>query len=223
LETEIRAGLPNRRQSVVQKAMTMPSWLLLSGLFSLVTVDRTAAEAPSVTSRTVDPASCLLLAEASAGLSTVDRPARPSAIDQHRRIRARLGVEMPQTPTMILVLAQATHHTTVAWSSVATRGEDGLWRIDTVGEESGVLIPMDPRPLDRSSKALSITASRALDAALADPCFYQEPAFQFRQGTLGATYFTMDIVTPAERRVIVWQGRPRGLTGRVSDLVIGPG
>ncbi len=144
-----------------------------------------------------------------------------SALAEHRALRARLGVELPSAPAMILVHAISSHHVTWEASAVAVRGADGRWRIDTVIEESSGLLRMESKAQPRKFETLSAGRSRRLDSLLQDRCLYAEPDLQFRDNSVEAWYSTMDIVTPSHRRTSAWVGGSRGVTGAVADLVIG--
>jgi len=49
----------------------------------------------------------------------------PSAIEEHRSLRASLGEPMPQTPTMIMVYGKGGHLATQEHNIVAVRATDG--------------------------------------------------------------------------------------------------
>jgi hypothetical protein len=149
-----------------------------------------------------------------------------SALADHEKLRTRLGADMPVGPTMILVLGTSSHYTTTKWSTAAVRGPDGLWRIDSVGEEGPALLRMETtRTLPVKSRTVSRAESRKLDLLLGDRCLYVEPDVQARahEYDVSAWYSVMDIVTPSRRRTVAWVGRSEGVTGAIADIILGRG
>jgi len=142
---------------------------------------------------------------------------------EQRALRARLGAPMPEAPTMVLISSDAAHHIREFFSTVAVRQGDGRWTLDTVGEESGALLRMEPKPLPAEHKTLSGAAARRLDRLLGDRCLDAEPPTQLhaREIGVGAMFHTMEIVTPRRHRVVAWTLRLRGTNGAIADLVIG--
>jgi len=148
----------------------------------------------------------------------------PDARAEHRALRARLGVAMPDAPTMVLFHVDSAHHTRWEGSVVAARGEDGRWSVDRIGEESSQLLTIRARVEPRTERLLSAAEGRRLDALLADRCLYAEPDRQApRDPGSGPTFFAMHVVTPARSRTVAWSGRSLGVTGAVADLVLGRG
>jgi len=94
----------------------------------------------------------------------------PSAIEEHRLLRASLDEPMPQEPTMIMVYGKGGHLATQEHSIVAVRSTDGLWRGTTVGR-SGIRVQDAPfRVIPRVEWTLDAAVGLQLDDVLSNYC-----------------------------------------------------
>lgn len=144
----------------------------------------------------------------------------PDLRAEHLALWRRLGAEIPQAESQVLIFNTAAHHTTLTWSLVASRGNDGRWRVEQIGEETSSLLRIEPRPF-RSRWDLTDEQGRDLDRLLADPCLSAEPpsAYPLDPPGIGATFWTMDIATPSLQRSSQAVGIGLGLTGLVAQTI----
>ncbi|MBP7703824.1 MAG: hypothetical protein KA105_00910 [Caulobacter sp.] len=147
---------------------------------------------------------------------------RTSALPAHEALRSRLGATLPTGATRLLIHTSARHHTLFETSTVAVRGADGVWRVDRVAEESSGLLTIEPKADPAKRWTLPAADGKALDAILADPCFYSEPDFYFDRAQIGHGMAIIDLETasPGHSRLAVQAGVRAGLTGQAIDLIL---
>jgi hypothetical protein len=137
-------------------------------------------------------------------------------------LRERYGVAVPEAREIIHIDSVAVHHTRLEWSVIAWRDAVGLWRISAVGEDGpGGLLPIERRLLPETISTLPARHGRALDRLLRSSALYREPVRRTGDIGIGAPFHVMQIVTPAGRTIVRWDGRLRGRTGHVADIVLG--
>jgi hypothetical protein len=139
------------------------------------------------------------------------------------QLRRRLGVEDPQSRSIIYVRSEAAHHLTDEYVRVATRGADGRWTIVSIGEERSGILQIEPQPLPRETNLLGPADSAALDRLLRMRALYGQRPPRERQAAIGAYFHVIEIVTPQGHVVMRWTGRLRGRLGRVASLIMGCG
>jgi hypothetical protein len=139
------------------------------------------------------------------------------------QLRRRLGVEDPESPSVIYVHSQAAHHVTDEYTRVATRGADGRWTIVSIGEERSGILRIAPQPSPRETRVLGPGDSAALDRLVHGRALYGQRPPREREAGIGGYVQTMEIVTPRGHVVTRWTGRLRGGLGRVADLIMGRG
>jgi hypothetical protein len=103
-------------------------------------------------------------------LPVASKPAHvaPSAIADHRMLRAAIGEPMPEASTMIMLFGRGGHLATEEHSIVLARDGDRLWHGTAVGR---IRIGQEPfRPLQRTEWTLDKAAGRQLDRAMARRC-----------------------------------------------------
>ncbi|GAA0665054.1 hypothetical protein FHT00_000983 [Sphingomonas insulae] len=137
-------------------------------------------------------------------------------------LRARLGVVLPATDTMIIIHGVAQHHTRTEWSIVASRSKDGQWTVERAGEEGPGLLAIEPHPLSASKTILTPDKGKALDRLLGDRQAYLEKV-SGGDLSIGGYASTMEIVTSGRTRRVDWTGRLVGKLGQIVDLVTSPG
>ncbi len=151
---------------------------------------------------------------------TLDRSA--PEIEQSLALRARYGVAAPEAREIIRVDSIAVHHTRTEWSTIAWRDTAGLWRISAVGEDGpGGLLPIEKSLLPERIRTLPARDGRALDRLLRSDGLYRETVRRTGDIGIGAFVHVMEIVTPTGKTVVRWDGRLRGRTGHVADIVLG--
>ncbi len=135
-------------------------------------------------------------------------------------LRARLGVTLPRSDSMIIVYGVAQHHTRSEWSVIAWRSPNGTWTVERAGEESSGLLRVKPHALPSSKKILTGSEAAQLDRLIKDKDVFRE-AVQAGEVSVGGFGSTMEIVTPKGKRTVDWVGRLTGKLGEIADLVIG--
>lgn len=141
---------------------------------------------------------------------------QPSQLAEHRALRSRLHLELPEGRARILFYSTGTHHWSVQFSVVATRGDDGVWHADEAGEEGGGLLRVPTTALPHRAYDLSARESRRLDALLRDRCLYAAPTFLAEPDLVGGAVQTVEIETGRRRAILAWYGMR---TPREEELV----
>ena len=150
----------------------------------------------------------------------LDRPA--PEIERSLALRARYGVVAPEAREIIRIDSVGVHHIMTEWSTIAWRDAAGLWRISAVGENGpGGLLPIERKLLPETIRTLPAREGRALDRLLRSHGLYREAVRRTGKIGIGAPFHAMEIVTPSGRTVVRWNGRLRGRSGHVADLVLG--
>lgn len=163
---------------------------------------------------------CAALDQSNGAMRSTSAPF--AAIAESLSLRQRLGAGAPQTASSVYVETSAVHHTRVLFSTIATRSEDGVWSVSTVGEETSGLLKINPRPIPERTKQLSAEEGRVLDRLVASPGVFHENPRSVEFEGVGIPEMTMEIVTPNGRTVIRWRGELKGKAGDVANLVLGP-
>jgi hypothetical protein len=148
----------------------------------------------------------------------------PQLADETRAalaLRARHDVHEHVSPSTIYVHSQASHHVTEEYTRVATRDAVGRWTVISIGETGpGLLrIPLEVMPEER--RTLASGEGQDLDRLLHWRALYRQTSPREREVGVGATFNTMEIVTPQGHAVFRWAGRLRGWAGAVADLIMG--
>lgn len=98
----------------------------------------------------------------------------PSMLDAHREIYSRAGMPFELGGRQVFIFMVSNHWTAIARSIVATRAEDGLWRVKSIQAINDRMPELEY--FDTRQVALSRSDSAIVDAILADPCFAIEPS-----------------------------------------------
>ena len=128
---------------------------------------------------------------------------------------------MPVGPLQVLVFEESHHWTNLEKSVVATRGADGVWRIDAVQE-----VNVGSDGLERqapSTRELSAEQGARLDGLLADTCLRAEPVNTSYSSveTSTETRWTLE-VSGASSPVIIAGGHAGfGRSGAIVTLLAG--
>ena len=162
----------------------------------------------------------LLLAAQPAPASAA-RPQLANEIQQAMQLRARHGVQEQSSPSTIYVHSLAAHHLTEEYTRVATRGPDGRWTIVSIGETRPGLVGTGTEVIPEERRILDAGDSRDLDRLLHWRALYRQSSPRGREVGVGASFHTMEIVTPQGHIVLRWTGRLRGWAGAVADLIMG--
>ena len=141
------------------------------------------------------------------------------------RLRARLGVHELTSTSTIYVHSESAHYTTEDYTRIATLGANGRWTVVSIGEErSGPVGPPGvPELIPEERRGLSAGDSDDLNRLLHRQALYHQQSPRPHEVAVGATFHTMEIVTPQGHVVLRWTGRLRGLAGVVADFIMGRG
>lgn len=146
-------------------------------------------------------------ADALATATDVSWAPQTSRLAEHRALRTRMKIPLPEGTSRILFWSSGTHHTSFDFSVIAVRDAQGRWRTSGIGEQGPGLPSIAPRPPLTLERDLSVDEGRALDRALADPCLYASPTYQRNPGIVaGSAVQTMEIETPQRRWTGSWVG-----------------
>jgi hypothetical protein len=135
-------------------------------------------------------------------------------------LRARLGITLPRSDSMLIVYGVAQHHTKSEWSVIAWRSPSGTWTIERAGEESSKILRVQRHALPSSRKVLTQSEAAKLDRLIKDKDVFRETV-QGGKVSIGGFGSTMEIITRRSTRTVNWVGRLTGKLGEIADLVIG--
>ncbi len=142
----------------------------------------------------------------------------------HEELRNAQHAPLPGAPTQIRLFAAGGHLETDEYSVIATREPHGTWRLDARGRFQSWADTSRWTAKEPVTRELSYDEGRRLDAILADPCFYAEPAtMDGLSGNgpplLGALVVTLETASPGHHRSASLIGPVGGLTGEVERLL----
>lgn len=144
-----------------------------------------------------------------------------SELSESVTLRQRYGLRMNPEMPAIYVQSVSVHHTRVLFSTFATRGEDGLWSVRTMGEETSGLLVIEARAIPERTQHLTEEQSRALDRLLASDALYTRSPRSSGTFGVGSPQHIMEIAGSDRRTVVKWNGKLLGAAGQIADIVIG--
>jgi len=100
----------------------------------------------------------------------------PSAIEDHKSLRAALGVPMPQAPTMVMLYGKGGHLSTEEYSIVLIRAADRTWRGTAVGRSQIWVQDAPYEPMKEKDWALDKAAAEKLEHAISLHCQFDRAA-----------------------------------------------
>lgn len=137
-------------------------------------------------------------------------------------LRDRYGAPKHIGGTAIFVDSVAVHHVYAEASTVVWKDETGKWQWSRVGELGpGGLLPIERHMESKLDRPLTATESEALDRLIADPRLYSGQTRTTDPTGVGAAGHVMSIVTPFGRTTVSWDGRLKGVSGQIADIVLG--
>lgn len=146
--------------------------------------------------------------------------ARRSVEARHRDLRARLNLDFPEARDRILLHSFGSHHSTVEFSIVGVRRPDGIWDVDEAGQETGGLLPTEPRIFPHKRYRLSAAESRQVDALVADPCLLAAPTYLRDPNIVaGGAEQTLEIVAGRRYVILSWFGMRTPEAEKLIELV----
>jgi hypothetical protein len=136
--------------------------------------------------------------------------------------RDRYNLPKPTGDATIYVDSVAVHHLHTEASTIVWRDRAGKWQW-TQAKETGLggLLPVEPKLESHETRTLTQAEGRALGRLIRNPKLYSGRVVRTGKIGLGAPLHVMVIVTPFGRTTVKWDGRLRGPSGRVADIVLG--
>ena len=150
----------------------------------------------------------------------------PVSADIARSFALRDRYNMPKHigVTAIYVDSVAVHHVYAEASTIVWKDNEGNWKWSRVSEIGpGGLLTIDRKLESNKARLLTSSEAAALDRFVANRHLYSEKTQIFGMIGVGAPGHTMSIVTPFGRRTISWEGRLKGVSGAIADIVLGKG
>ena len=126
--------------------------------------------------------------------------------------------------TAILIDSVAVHHIYAEASTVVWKDETGKWQWSQVSEIGpGGLLQIERHMESNRDRPLTAMESKTLDRLIADPRLYSGETRTSAPTGVGAAGHVMSIMTPFGRTTLSWDGRLKGVSGQIADIVIGKG
>jgi hypothetical protein len=157
-----------------------------------------------------------------APLNTDFSPPPVAEIARGFELRSRYNLPTHIGATAIFVDSVAVHHVYTEVSTVAWRDEAGHWQWNQAMEVGpGGLLSID-RSLDANeTRTLTDAEAQALERLIRNPELYRGEVHRTGQIGVGAAFHVMAIVTPFGRTTVRWDGRLRGPSGSIADIILG--
>jgi hypothetical protein len=150
------------------------------------------------------------------------RPPDAAKIERALSLRAQLGAATGLTPHAVIVHSERYHFAHGELATLATRDEDGIWTLASIGEEARVFGP-GVETIPARVRVLPRETGKRLDALFAAPTTFNEKIRTTGEIAAGDATHTMEIRTPGRRKIVAWTGRLAGSTGQIADIVLGRG
>lgn len=126
--------------------------------------------------------------------------------------------------TAIFVDSVAVHHVHAEASTIVWKDETGMWQWSRVSEVGpGGLLEIARHVESNQDRPLTATESKTLDRLIADSRLYSGKMRTNDPTGVGAAGHVMSIVTPFGRTTLSWDGRLKGVSGQIADIVLGKG
>jgi hypothetical protein len=137
-------------------------------------------------------------------------------------LRDRYNLPKHVGGTAIFVDSVAVHHLYSEASTIVWRDETGRWRRSQAVEEGpGGLLAIERRLQSNETRSLTDAEARSLERLIRDKTLYSGKVRRTGKVGIGAPLHVMAIVTPFGRTTIRWDGRLRGASGALADIVLG--
>lgn len=157
-------------------------------------------------------------------LNTDFSPPTSTEITRSFALRDRYDAPKHIGATAIFVDSVAVHHIYAEASTIVWKDEAGNWQWSQISEIGpGGLLPVERKLESNKSRSLTAPESQKLDRLIADARLYSESARTTEATGVGAWGHVMSIVTPFGRKTITWDGRLKGISGAIADIVLGAG
>lgn len=137
-------------------------------------------------------------------------------------LRDRYELPKPSGSATVYIDSVAVHHVYSEASTIAWRDPEGRWHRSQVAEDGpGGLLDIERRLDSNSETIFSSDDAEQLDRLISDFGLYSGAVKRTGETGIGAPYHVMSIVSQWGRVTVRWDGRLRGKTGRMADIILG--
>lgn len=124
--------------------------------------------------------------------------------------------------TAIYVDSVAVHHDYTETSTIVWKDTAGEWQRSQVIEVGpGGLLDIERKLVSNETSSLTNVQAERLDRLIRRADLYNSEVHRTGEIGIGAPRHVMAIVTPFGRTTMEWDGRLRGKSGAVADIVLG--
>lgn len=148
----------------------------------------------------------------------------PTAPEITRSLELRDRYKLPKHlgVTAIYVDSVAVHHLRSEASTIVWKNDAGKWQRTQASEIGpGGLLPVELQLESSEETSLTDMAAHSLERLIKDRDLYSGKVRRTGRLGIGAPFHTMAIVTSFGRTTVRWDGRLRGTSGAVADIVLG--
>jgi hypothetical protein len=148
----------------------------------------------------------------------------PPAVELARGFELRERYNLPKHigGTAIFVDSVAVHHFYDEASTIAWRDETGRWQWSQAREIGpGGLLRIERSLEANETRTLTDAEARSLEHLIRNPRTYSGEVRRTGWVGIGSSFHAMAIVTPFGRTLVRWDGRLRGPSGQVADIILG--
>ena len=137
-------------------------------------------------------------------------------------LRGRYNLPTHVGGTAIYVDSEAVHHVYTEASTIAWKDETGKWQWSQAVEIGpGGLLHVERKLESQESRALTEAETRRVEHLIGDRRLYSGEVRRTGAAGIGGAFHVMAIVTPFGRTTVRWDGRLRGPSGEVADIILG--
>ena len=136
-------------------------------------------------------------------------------------LRGRHGVSQPCGETIVYVDSVHVHHIYSEASTIVWKDQHGLWhRSRVIEDRPGGLLAVERELMSNETTMFSQNQSQLIDDLIADPQLYSGDVVNTGSMGIGAASHVMSIVSPVGRTTVRWNGRLRGPSGALADIIL---
>ena len=149
-------------------------------------------------------------------------PPRVAEIARGFELRDRYHLPTHVGATAIYVDSVVVHHVDSEASTIAWRDEAGHWQWSQATEVGpGGLLTIERSLEAHETRTLTDAEAEAVERLIRNPRLYGGEVRRTGEIGVGAPFHVMAIVTPFGRTTVRWDGRLRGPSGAVADIILG--
>ena len=135
-------------------------------------------------------------------------------------LRDRYGVSRPCAEAIVYVDSVSVHHIYSEASTIVWKDHNGLWHRNRVVENGpGGLLDVELELMSNETITFSQNQSQLIDNLVSDPQLYSGDVVRTGNMPIGAVSHVMSIVSPVGRTTVRWNGRLRGPSGALADII----